>query len=93
MGAPSRSILTEANQKNFQKSLRLFFGKKNKRNGQSITLVADDDHPDICPVRAAYMIYLRARRLGQSELEPMGIFVNKHGIKRYLTGNNIADVL
>ena len=80
--------------KELPKKLKIIFRiQKNRRNGQSITLVADDDHPDICPVRAAYRIYLRARRLGQSEFEPMGIFVNKHGIKKYLTGNKIADVL
>jgi hypothetical protein len=33
--------------------------QKNRQNGQSITLVADNIHPDICPVRAAYRIFLR----------------------------------
>ena len=36
-----------------------------RQNGQSITFVADDKHPNICPVRAAYRIFLRAKRLGQ----------------------------
>jgi hypothetical protein len=40
--------------------------QKNRQNGQSITFVADDKHPNICPVRAAYRIFLRAKRLGQS---------------------------
>jgi hypothetical protein len=35
--------------------------QKNRQNGQSITLVADDTHLDICPVRAAHPIYLRAK--------------------------------
>ena len=56
-------------------------------------MVTDDDHPDICPVRAAYRIFLRAKRLGQSDLQPMGLFVNKFGITKYLTGNKIADTL
>jgi hypothetical protein len=70
-----------------------FWIQKNRKNGQSITLVADDAHPDICPVRAAYRIYLHAKRLGQSDSEPMGIFLNKFGIKKYLTGGKIANVL
>jgi hypothetical protein len=32
--------------------------QKNGQNGQSITIVLDDDHPDLCPVRAAYKIFL-----------------------------------
>ena len=67
--------------------------QKNRQNGQSITLVADDTHLDICPVRAAHRIYLRAKNLGQSDSEPMGIFVNRFGIKKYLTGGKIAEVL
>jgi hypothetical protein len=60
---------------------------------QSITLVADDAHPDICPVQAAYRIFTHAKRLDQSNSEPMPVFVNKHGIMKYLTGNKILDVL
>jgi hypothetical protein len=67
--------------------------QKNRQNGQSITLVADDAHRDICPVRAAYRIFLRAKKLGQSNSEPMGVFVNKFGIKKYLTGGKITKVL
>ena len=67
--------------------------QKNRQNGQSITLVFDVDHHDICAVRAAYRIYLRAIRLGQSDSEPMGVFVNKFGIKKYLTGGKIAEIL
>jgi hypothetical protein len=67
--------------------------QKNRQNSQIITLVADDAHLDICPVRAAYHIYLRAKKLGQSDSEPMGVFVNKFGIKKYLTGGEIAKIL
>jgi hypothetical protein len=78
----------------FPKKLKVTFRiQKNRQNGQSITLVADDAHPDICPVRAAYRIFLRSKRLGQLDSEPMGVFVNKFGITRYLTGNKIQDVL
>ena len=76
------------------KKLKMTFRiQKNRQNGQTITLVANDAHPDICPVRAAYRIYLRAKRLGQLDSEPMGVFVNKFGIKKYLTGGKIAEIL
>ncbi len=58
-----------------------------------ITLVADDAHPDICPVQAAYRIFIWAKRLDQSDSEPLAVFVNKHGITKYLTGNKILDDL
>jgi hypothetical protein len=56
-------------------------------------LVADEDHPDIHPVQTTYRIFLRAKRLDQSDSEPMAVFVNKFGITKYLTGNKISDVL
>jgi hypothetical protein len=43
----------------FSRKLRVTFGiQKNRQNGQKLTLVADEDHPDICPVQAAYRIFL-----------------------------------
>jgi hypothetical protein len=69
------------------KKLKMTFRiQKNRQNGQSITLVAYDAHHDICLVRAAHCIFLRAKKLDQSDSEPMGVFVNKFGIKKYLTG-------
>ncbi len=67
--------------------------QKNRQNGQSITLVADNAHQDICPVQAAHRIFLRAKKSGQLDSEPMGMFVNKFGIKKFLTGGKIAEVL
>ena len=76
------------------KKLKITFRiQKNRQNGQSISFVADDKHPAICPVRSAYKILLRAKRLGQSDTQPMGVFVNANGIVEYLTGNNISEVL
>lgn len=71
----------------------LFRIQKNRQNGQTLTIVADDSHVDICPVRAAYRIFIRAKALGQSDNEPLGVFINHQGIKRYLTGSKIADLL
>ena len=39
------------------------------------------------------MIYLRSIHLGQPDNLPMGVFANATGIKKYLTGSKIAEVL
>jgi hypothetical protein len=67
--------------------------QKNRQNGQSITFVADEKHSNICPVRAAYQIFLQAKRLGQPDDQPMGIFTNHQGVTKYLTASKIAEVL
>ena len=38
--------------------------QKNRWNGQSITLSADNDHPQLCPVSAALQMVHQAQRLG-----------------------------
>jgi hypothetical protein len=70
-----------------------FWIQKNRQNGQSITLISDDNHPDICPVWVAYKIFLRFKSLGQTDKQPMAVFVNKNGKTKYLTGNKFSDVL
>jgi hypothetical protein len=70
-----------------------FWIQKNRQNGQSITLISDSNHPDICPVQAAYKIFLRSKRLGQTDKQPMAVFVNKNGETKYLMGNKFSDVL
>jgi hypothetical protein len=67
--------------------------QKNRQNGQTIKLISDNNYPDICPVQAAYKIFLRSRRLGQTDKQSMAVFVNKNGNTKYLTGNEISDVL
>ncbi len=47
--------------------------QKNRQNGQAITLGADVDHPEICPVRSALRIVLRAQRLGQPSNFPAAV--------------------
>jgi hypothetical protein len=58
-----------------------------------ITIVLDDDHPNLCPVRAACKIFLQAKRLRQMDNEPTAVFINKSGKKKYLTGNKISDFM
>lgn len=74
--------------------LRITFRiQKNRKNGQKITFAADDEHPHICPVRLAYRIVLRAKRLGQSDDKPMGVYLNNQGIVKYLTASKISELL
>jgi hypothetical protein len=76
------------------KKLKIKFRiQKNRQNGQSITFAADDKHPHICPVRSAYRIFLRSKRLGQSDSQPMGVYENHQGLVKYLTGNKISELL
>jgi hypothetical protein len=56
--------------------------QKNRRNGQSVTIVSNNNHPDICPVRATQQIVKQAKWLGQSKLEPLAVFFNHHGLKK-----------
>ena len=67
--------------------------QKNRRNGQTVTIVSDDSHPEICPVKAAHRIVVRAKRLGQLDNEPLAVFLNHQNQKKYLTGSKIAEVL
>ncbi len=56
--------------------------QKNRQNFQWVTIVSDDDHPDLYPVSAAYEIFLQSKRLNQTDKEPMAVFVNKSGKKK-----------
>jgi hypothetical protein len=76
------------------KQLRITFRiQKNRKNGQKITFTADDMHPHICPVCSAYQIFLRAKRLGQSDAQPMVVHLNHQGIVKYLTGIKNSKLL
>jgi hypothetical protein len=76
------------------KRLRITFRiQKNRKNGQKIAFTADDKHPHICPNCSAYRIFLRAKRLGQSDDQPMAVYLNHQGIVKYLTGNKILELL
>ena len=63
--------------------------QKNRRNGQAITLSSDDKHPQLCPVRAALRLVLRARRCGQPDDRPVACYKAKDKLL-YLTGKRVA---
>ena len=67
--------------------------QKNRQNGQTLHIMAELDHPDICPVRNAFLLVLRKQRLQHSLSLPLAIFQNKSGDVKYLTASKIAEVL
>jgi hypothetical protein len=67
--------------------------QKNHQNGQAITLSAEVDRPEICPVCSAMRLVLCARRLNQPDDMPLGVYRTKKGESIYLTGNKIAELL
>jgi hypothetical protein len=67
--------------------------QKNRQNGQSITLAAKSDQPEICPVRSAMRLVLRARWLNQPDDMPLAVYKKEKGKVIYLTGNKIAKLL
>jgi hypothetical protein len=87
-------IINETNIANqittLQKVKVAFQTQKNRENGKPITLKANNKHPEICPVRAVYRILQQARQLGHDKDQQLGLFINHHGIKNYLTGSKIA---
>ena len=62
--------------------------QKNRCNGQAITLSSDDKHPQLCPVRAALRLVLRARRCGQTDDLPVACYRVKDKLV-YLTGKRV----
>jgi hypothetical protein len=90
----NNAIINTANQPTLLQRVKVtFWIQKNRQNGQSITLKTNNKHPEICPVRAVYRILQQAKRLGQDNNQPLGVFINHHGIKKYLTGSKIAKLL
>jgi hypothetical protein len=67
--------------------------QKNCQNGQSITLAAESDRHEICPVRSTMQLVLWARRLNQPDDMPIEVYKTKKGKIIYLTGNKIAALL
>ncbi len=67
--------------------------QKNRQNGQAITLSAEVDQPEICPVRSAMRLVLRARRLNEPDDMFRGVYRTKKGKFIYLTGNKISELL
>ena len=58
--------------------------QKNGDNGQEITFSRDHDKQEIDAVRAAIRIRLRAKRLRTPEYEPIRVYKNKKGQRKFI---------
>ena len=71
--------------------------QKNDRNMEVIPYMKDADNPAFCPVRAAHRIFLRARRLGAPQDEPIAVFLKSEGQyageRCFITKDLVADFL
>jgi hypothetical protein len=67
--------------------------QKNCQNSQLITLAAESDQPEICPMQSAMRSVLQARRLNQPDDMPVAVYKTKKGKVIYLTGNKNAKLL
>ena len=68
--------------------------QKNKQNGEIISFWRDDIDPRFCPVRAAWRITMRARRLGIDKSQPLGqYFDHKHGRVAYMNSVEVERLL
>ena len=63
--------------------------QKNRRNGQSIKVPADKDHPLICPARAALRLVLRARSCNQPDDRPVACYMKGDKLV-YIIGTRIS---
>ncbi len=67
--------------------------QKKRQNGQAITLSAEVNRPEICPIHSAMHLVLHARQLNQPDDMPLGVYKTKKGKSIYLTGNKIDELL
>jgi hypothetical protein len=89
-------IVKDLNEDSFQRACFVKITwriQKNCQNGQSITLAAESDQPEICPVCSMMQLVLWARWLNQPDGMPFAVYKTKKGEVIYLTGNKIAELL
>jgi hypothetical protein len=67
--------------------------QKNRQDGQSITPATDKTFPDLCPVRSALRMVIRARHLQQPDNLPLAMYKTNQGEHLYLMGGKIAELL
>jgi hypothetical protein len=67
--------------------------QKNHQNGQSFTLAAESDRPEICPMCSTMQLVLQARWLNQPDNMPIAVYKMKKCKVISLTGNKTAELL
>jgi hypothetical protein len=67
--------------------------QKNHQNCQTITLSSDSAHPDLCPIRSALRLVLRAGQLKQPDTMPLRCYRTKESPRVYLTASRMAALI
>lgn len=67
--------------------------QKNRQNGQKVTVVRYAESDDLCPVLAAWDIYMHSIEIGQSADMPMAATLDNKKELKYITATRVADVL
>ena len=67
--------------------------QKNQEHGEKIPFARDRKEPKFCSVLAAVRIAQRATRLKVPQDEPVGVFKNTRGERRFITDKMVAKLL
>lgn len=67
--------------------------QKNRRNGQVIWCRRVREHAAFCPVELALRLVWRAETLGQGREDPLCVYKDGRGLKKYLTGHDVTEYL
>ena len=65
------------------------------KNSQALRIMAELEHPEICPVRKSFLLVLRKQRLKHSLELQLAVFKNKSGDGKYFhfMVSTIAEVI
>lgn len=66
--------------------------QKNRRNGEKLMFKRENDD-EICPVLAAFDIFMHSLDIGQPENLPMAATLDKKGKLKYLTNSKVTAIL
>ena len=67
--------------------------QKNGDNGAEITFGSDYKNPPFCPVQAAVSIVQRSLRLGNPHDEPLAVYKNKKGKRKFISSSMVETHL
>ena len=71
----------------------LFRVQKNRMNGQKVRCASNNNHIDMCPVKAAIRLVQRSIRFGLAADEPLGKFKTARGDIKFITAKQMATLL
>ena len=67
--------------------------QKNRRNGEKTRLIANHEHPDVCPVINLAKMMWRKYRFKHSNKLPLTVYKNKDGEIKYMTHQRVTEII